>query len=187
MAFFIVWDATFTTWGVLGFTSDYLLELELIHLPIEEWLFFITVPYACVFIYEVLYHYLRRDWIGQAAPWISVVLIGLGVFMVALHDDLLYTSSAFGLMAILLAIHTFWLKSHWLGRFFLAYFVSLIPFFIVNGILTGAVTDAPIVWYNDEENLGIRLITIPIEDFVYGLDLMLMNVGLYEWLKGRMR
>ncbi|MBK9448696.1 MAG: hypothetical protein IPN95_04650 [Bacteroidetes bacterium] len=63
----------------------------------------------------------------------------------------------------------------------------MIPFVIVNGILTGAITAEPIVWYNDAENMGMRFITIPMEDFFYGLDLMLLNVMLYEGLKRRFK
>lgn len=186
LAFFVVWDAVFTHWGVWGFTPDYLLKINLINLPIEEWLFFITIPYACVFTYEVLNYFLRRDWVGQAAPWIAVALMVLGGAMVIGFWGHLYTVSASALMVLLVGIHAFLLKSPWLGRFFLAYLVCLIPFFIVNGILTGAVTAQPVVWYDDAENLGIRLITIPMDDFVYGFDLMLMNVGLFEYFKGRM-
>ena len=73
----------------------------------------------------------------------------------------------------------FILKPNWLGRFYIGYFIALIPFFIVNGILTYM----PVVTYNDAENLGIRLFTIPIEDTIYCLLLLLMNVIMYEYIK----
>jgi lycopene cyclase domain-containing protein len=72
-------------------------------------------------------------------------------------------------------------KPIWLSRFYVGYLFSLIPFFIVNGILTYL----PVVTYDNAENLGIRLFTIPIEDTIYCLLLLLMNVTMYEWLKER--
>jgi lycopene cyclase domain-containing protein len=75
----------------------------------------------------------------------------------------------------------FFLKPDWLGRFYFGYIYSLIPFFIVNGILT----NLPVVTYNNAENLGIRITNIPIEDTIYCLLLLLMNVTVYEWLKAR--
>lgn len=183
MLLFITWDAVFTHWGVWGFTPAYLVGLDLINLPIEEWLFFITIPYACLFIYEVLNLFIRRDVLGLASTSIAVVFMLLGGLMLLLYPGRLYTQSASLVMIILLAINLWVLRSPWLGRFFLAYLVSLIPFVLVNGILTGAVTAEPIVWYNDDENMGMRFITIPLEDFFYGLDLMLLNLMLYERFK----
>ena len=187
LAFFVVWDSTFTAMGVWGFTPSYLLGIDLLNLPIEEWLFFITIPYACVFIYEVLNHFMLRDWLGGSAGAIAIGGMVLGIVMVISFWGRLYTVTSFGLMVVLLGLHAFVFKSAWLGRFFIAFLVSLVPFVIVNGVLTGAVTDAPVVWYNDAENLGVRLVTIPLDDIVYGLDLMLMNVSLFEWFKWKLR
>jgi lycopene cyclase domain-containing protein len=60
-AFFIIWDAIFTAMGVWGFNDSHLIGLRLLDLPLEEWLFFLTVPYACMFIYEVMNYFVKKD------------------------------------------------------------------------------------------------------------------------------
>ena len=64
-----------------------------------------------------------------------------------------------------------------------AFIFILIPFFIVNGILTGSGIDEQVVWYNNNENLGIRFLTIPVEDFGYAFSLILFNLLLRNKLK----
>ena len=63
--------------------------------------------------------------------------------------------------------------------FLVSYAICLIPFLIVNGFLTAI----PVVIYNDAENLGWRIYSIPFEDTFYGMLLVLMNIVLYEKLK----
>jgi lycopene cyclase domain-containing protein len=69
-----------------------------------------------------------------------------------------------------------------MGYFWLAYLVHLIPFCVVNGVLTGAATPQPVVWYNPEEILGPRLYTIPVEDTIYALTCLLLPITIMEGL-----
>ena len=185
-AVFIAWDVVFTDWGVWGFNPDHLVGISLLGLPIEEWLFFICIPYASVFTYASLKVLVKSDHLGPYARSISWVLAGILIVIASLTTDRLYTSVTFFATAAFLIFHLLFLKAQYRGRFYLAYLViHLFPFLIVNGILTGSFVTEPVVWYDNAENLSIRVFTIPVEDFIYGFLLYLMNVTLYEWIIAR--
>ena len=44
LAAFIAWDVAFTKMGVWGFNPDYLIGVDILGLPVEEWMFFVTIP-----------------------------------------------------------------------------------------------------------------------------------------------
>lgn len=182
---FIVWDELFTRMGVWGFNPDYLTGLYIFSLPLEEVLFFVCIPYACLFTYFALNYLIERDYLFPHQELISsalsVILMVTGIF----YLDKWYTGVTFLSAGGYLAFQMIVLKPRYMGRFYLAFAVILIPFFIVNGILTGSFIDQPVVWYNDQENLGIRMGTIPVEDTFYGMLLLVMNVSVYEWLRLR--
>ena len=46
--------------------------------------------------------------------------------------------------------------------------------------------DAPVVWYNSNEIIGIRMLTILIEDIFYGMNLILLNLLIYLGLERRL-
>lgn len=180
---FLVWDEIFTDIGIWGFNPEYLTGIYLGSLPLEEVLFFICIPYACVFTYEALNYLIKKDYFTQSQKLISLVLISASVIIAGLNLDKWYTVTTFLGLAAYLIILQFVLKSEFLSRFYFSYMFVLIPFFIVNGILTGSFIESEIVWYNDAENLGIRMGTIPVEDTFYGMLLLVMNVSIFEWLQ----
>lgn len=173
---FIIWDIVFTKIGVWGFNPDYLLGLYFFHLPLEEILFFICIPFSCVFTYHCMNLFFDIQWQPKAETVFVISISGLLFLVGAFFHDRLYTAYTFiSLSGIILALK-YVAKVTWLPKLFSIYSVLLIPFFIVNGILTGTGLDSPVVWYNNEENLGIRLLTIPVEDVFYGFELVLLNV-----------
>lgn len=50
--FFVTWDVWATLSQHWYFNSEYITGVKILNLPIEELLFFITVPYGCLFLYE---------------------------------------------------------------------------------------------------------------------------------------
>jgi len=179
---FIAKDVIFAANAIWGFNDTYLVGIRILGLPIEEWMFFFVVPYAIVFIYACLIVYVKTDFLKSVHRPFFVLLSALLIVVGIIYYDRLYTSMIFILTALLL-LYNVYKRQPWLGFFLLAYLVSLIPFLIVNGVLTGYFTTEPIVWYDNTQNLGFRILSIPIEDAIYSLMMMLMTIQLMEWFK----
>lgn len=186
---YIIWDVYFTVNGYWGFNPQYLSGLYLFSLPLEEWLFFICIPYACVFTHESLLELNPRLRLPDGTTRvIGYLLLLLFTVVLILHWRKAYTAvdMIFGIVILLIVM---WKRPEILPSFYLTFLVMLIPFFLVNGILTGTGIEGNIVWYNDEQNLGIRMGTIPVEDSVYAFSLILLNLFLFtefseRWSKG---
>ncbi len=181
MGVFIPWDVIFTVNGIWGFNPDYFLGVKFFRLPLEEWLFFICIPFACVFTHYALLLYFPKMKLNQkATQYIAYALMILLAIIVVLNTDKWYTLVNFSL-----AIPLTWIVLNQnlklLQHFFLTFLVMLIPFFIINGVLTGSWIENQVVWYNNAENLGLRMGTIPAEDSIYAYSMILMNLFLFEY------
>jgi lycopene cyclase domain-containing protein len=185
MAVFIPWDVIFTINGIWGFNPDYFLNTKILSLPLEEWLFFICIPFACVFTHYALLLYFPKMKLGEnSSKSIAVGLMLTLVFVLIFNYDKWYTLVNFSL-AIPLTLIVLKYNPKLLQHFFLTFLVMLIPFFIVNGVLTGSWIENQVVWYNNAENLGIRLGTIPVEDSIYAYSMILMSLFFFELLSSR--
>ncbi|MFO7923891.1 MAG: lycopene cyclase domain-containing protein, partial [Bacteroidales bacterium] len=180
---FVLWDILYTRLGVWGFNPRYLTGIYIANLPVEEILFFITIPFACVFTYDSLNYIVKKDVFGKYSRHISIILASVLLIVAIFNTDKLYTAVTFFITAAFILYHEFILKTSWLGRFYFSYMILLIPFFIINGLLTGSFIEEEVVWYDNSQNLSIRIFTIPVEDSVYGLLLVLMNISFFEYFK----
>ncbi len=170
--FFIFWDVLFTRWGIWGFNYDYLTGPSLFGLPLEEWLFFLVVPYACAFIYACVKAYGRWEKPDKGIR-LTAILGGILLLIGIVFWQRAYTLYAFGgcgLGLLLVVVLRRFAPRFRFDVFLLSYVIILVPFLLVNGVLTVL----PVVIYNDAENLARRIYTIPVEDTFYG---MLMVLG----------
>lgn len=179
--FFLLWDVIFVRLDVWGFNKNYVSGIFIGSLPIEEILFFICIPYASVFTYFALNHLVEKDHLFPHQELISSGLIILLLISGLYNIDKLYTGTTFLLLAMFLAFQMLKLRPRYMGRFYLTFAVLLIPFFIVNSVLTGSFIEDEVVRYTDSQTLGMRIGTIPLEDFFYGMLLILMNITIMEW------
>ena len=180
MVIFIPWDVIFTIHEIWGFNDTYFLGAKVFSLPIEEWLFFICIPFACIFThYALLLYFPSLKLSKTTTKAISIGLVMLLFVLAVVNYDKWYTVINFSL-AIPITLLVYKYNTKLLQHFFLTFLVMLIPFFIVNGILTGSFIPDQVVWYNNAENLGIRMGTIPVEDSIYAFSMILCNLFLTE-------
>lgn len=183
-AVYISWDIWVTHRGDWHFSAEFAGSWQLFGLPLGEWLFFFVVPYACIFIYEVVRAYFphrththKRLIVQISLPVIILALFGAWFFRHQEYTVLALVSFALWVAAVLkfrprlfLEIHTLW--------FFL---LSTVAFLVVNGILTGL----PIVLYNPHAIWSIRIISIPLEDLLYNIGMLGFYLLSYETIGRR--
>jgi lycopene cyclase domain-containing protein len=181
---FIVWDSLKTFTGVWTFNNNYVINIFIGNLPIEEYLFFLTIPIACVFIHQCILSYNifninYNDNILVSAIIFFLLVIGIYFW------DLLYTSTVCLITTSVLCFHIVFGEAKDRIKTYHAYLFSILPFIAINGILTGGFTNSPIISYNEGEFLNLRLVSIPIEDAIYLFPLLLGNISFYELEKRR--
>lgn len=176
---YIAWDIFFTAKGVWSFNAQYVTGINIFNLPVEEVLFFFVVPYCCIFIYECVRVYFpsikNKKWADIILKLLALILFVVGI----IFHDRYYTSWTFIFTAVVILIIYLCrslCKYFDAASFLIAFGIMLVPFLIVNGLLTSI----PVVIYNNAENLRIRIFSIPFEDVFYGMLLIMMSIVLYE-------
>lgn len=175
---YILWDIIFTTLGVWGFNNQFITGIYILNLPIEEILFFLCIPFCCLYTYHLVekFNILFFKNVNWKKVNICILLVVLIVGLI--NYTKLYTFICFITFSLVLFIVN---KSTINFKFFYTTFILIIlPFLIINGALTGMFFDQTVVWYNNNEILGLRIFTIPLEDAFYAHQLILLNLFFYK-------
>ncbi len=178
---FVSWDELFTQLGIWGFNPRYHTGFRVGSLPVEEILFFVCIPFACLFTYHVFKSQSDRSLFFSKHELLSFFLAVALAISGIYYIDKAYTAITFLALSFFLAYLALKVRARFPGYFYVSFLAILFPFFIVNGVLTGSFIEEEVVWYNDTAMLGLRLGTVPLEDIFYAMLLLLANVSVYEW------
>jgi isorenieratene synthase len=178
---FLIWDVLVT--GRHWWFNHAHLSLWLLNLPLGEWCFFVTVPLACSYTWEMLSGGRDTAPVRPAAGlWVATALVAAAsVAAFALGRE--YTALACAALAGAVAVDLGSGGRVVRHRSFVLFALMVLGF---TAIFNGYLTARPLVLYDAAYQLDVRVGTIPIEDFVYGLALVVANVTLFEHLRERM-
>lgn len=177
---YITWDAI-VAGSHWWFNEAYTLDFRLLGLPIGEWLFFLTVPFGCLLVWETLPG--ADSWLVQlkSLRYIRAVLytalpISVWIFSTGRQYTglVLFCFGLVGLVDMLLTVNLLLKPKTYL-------YLGIVSVLIL--VFNGYLTARPVVLYGEAYQSGYRILTIPIEDFGYGFTLMLFNTMIYEKLK----
>lgn len=124
MPVFVAWGMAFVAAEIWGFDARYVCGTALGNLPIEQWLFFPVVNYACLFIYECLRYYVTNNPLER---WHRPILLGIALTGAALaltHPTHLDTSLKVGTASLAVLAVLYLLRPDYLARFLLNYLIS---------------------------------------------------------------
>lgn len=180
---FILWDIWFTHLGVWWFNTNYTIGVSIAGLPLEEMLFFIFIPFSCIFTYFVIDKYYQLDLLKSFNNLLVFTSIIILIVVGLLNINKIYTiTTCLVTVATLFYLH-FIVKSQWISKASFVYTLLMLGFFPVNGVLTGTGLENPIVNYNPKDFLGIRMFTIPVEDMVYGYTQFLLIIYFFKYFQ----
>lgn len=156
------------------FNDQYILGLRFLGLPIEELMFFFTVPYSTLFVYMIIEDFFSDKKINlkpQIFKFISITFFLVIFYSLINSKFYLFYISFFYYLTFLLIKKKLSLN---LIRF---YFLIFILTLIFNFYLTAR----PVVIYNNNYLVGFRITTIPIEDFLYSFSLFNLLIYFFKF------
>lgn len=178
---FIIWDVYATAEGHWSFNEEYLVGLRLFGLPVEEIMFFFTVPYACLFTFDAISYYMKDRKVPYS-PW-PFLLTGAASFVLgAVYWPQGYTSIVLLQMGVLLAVVPLIGKQVVSSRVYWIYILITTGLFVIFNMVLTAV---PVVRYGSDHIWGGdglwngRFFSIPLEDFFYNLSMLTWYLLVY--------
>jgi lycopene cyclase domain-containing protein len=179
-AIFILFNHRLLETGIISFNPGFLAGKYVFNLPVEELLFLLVISLFSFSVYiliTVLFPNFEKPNLFLVVSVILLLGFGFGAWY---SRQKLIPFFIFFLITIYLGYTIFRnrFKMH-LTKFYVSYAIAVIPYFLIKGLLYSL----PVILYNSDYTLGIRLLHTPVEEFGYFFLLMLINITIFEYLK----
>lgn len=178
---FIIWDAAVVDrhWW---FNPGHVLPWRAFGLPVEELIFFFAVPLACLVFWELS----LKGAVARPSPrlrwafllWLALALPGAWAWSTGREYTALVLWALSAAAAVDWALGTAVLA---MPRGWALVAATLGFTTLFNGYLTAR----PVVLYDEAYQVPLRVGTIPIEDYGFGLALVLLSTSLYQRQRAR--
>jgi lycopene cyclase domain-containing protein len=174
---YIIWDIYAAGESHWSFNPDYVSDIKIYGLPLGEILFFITVPYAMLFLYETFLFYFGSRFssklnLSKYSVLLSLPFIGAAI----IFSGQPYTFIVLLACAVFFIISSYYSSQINSMHYWIFITFSFLPFIIVNYILTAL----PVVLYDPAAIWGHRFISIPLEDFFYSFSLISFYILVFK-------
>ncbi len=171
----------FHIFGIWQFNSEFIVGIYYRGVPLEFFLFCFGFSFLGINVYQYLNARFPKNSLQQFSLTLSNLLLGLCIAFGFFGHNHWYTIVVFVLLFVLLLFVEYVNKIRFMYRFYRAYLICLLPFYICFGIMSRL----PILIYNSKETLGINIIDIPLESHFYIMSMLLLGIYLLEFFGKR--
>ncbi|KIO76633.1 hypothetical protein TH53_13870 [Pedobacter lusitanus] len=170
-----------TQFKVIVFNPPFLSGMTLWQLPIEELLLSFILPLCGLAVYLFLNYRYPDNNPDKYSLAFSNIMLGICIAMLYFGHKKLYTLYTFSILLLFILYIEYVNKIRFMYRFYRAFLVTLIPFYVVYGLLT----NLPVLQYTSSETLNFSQFNIPFEAPFYFMGMLLLSVYLFEFFKLR--
>ncbi len=163
------------------FNPEFLIGITYRNLPLEMYLFYFTSSFAGLGIYTYLNAKFPKNDLQKYSLSLSHLLLGIMVAILFFAYTKWYTATTFVLLFLLMLYIEYKNQLRFMYRFYRAFVVCLIPFYISFGVIC----NLPIISYNAAETIDVNFFKIPFENHFYMMGMLLLGVYFLEVLKSR--
>lgn len=179
---FVMWDIRFAQTGIWTFNPQCFTNVELLKLPVEEWLSFLLISLSSAYIYEWLKAHFNKFEKPNVFVAVSLVLLVITGILSYVFRARMFSFFTFFLLTIYFGYTVFRNRfKKYYTNLYLTWLIALIPFLFISAVLN----TFPAITYDVNHIIGVAICGVPVERVAYLFLLLLINTTIYEYLNNR--